>query len=79
MKARIFITARPSAESSRRASREPTDDPTPQSFNLEADVRAYQPDREYFKQPAPASTMVEVWRMTSPEYLIEMSAIAVIV
>jgi enamine deaminase RidA (YjgF/YER057c/UK114 family) len=35
--------------------------------------------REYFKQPAPASTMVEVCKMTSPEYLIEMGAIAVIV
>ena len=34
--------------------------------------------REYFKPPAPASTMVEVCKMTSPEYLIEMSAIAVI-
>jgi enamine deaminase RidA (YjgF/YER057c/UK114 family) len=31
--------------------------------------------REYFK---PASTMVEVAKMTSPEYLIEMSAIAVV-
>jgi enamine deaminase RidA (YjgF/YER057c/UK114 family) len=34
--------------------------------------------REYFKPPAPASTMVEVTKMTSPEYLIEMSAIAVL-
>lgn len=34
--------------------------------------------REYFNQPAPASTMVEVCKMTSPEYLIEMSAIAAI-
>jgi len=34
--------------------------------------------REYFNQPVPASTMVEVCKMTSPEYLIEMSAIAVI-
>jgi enamine deaminase RidA (YjgF/YER057c/UK114 family) len=34
--------------------------------------------RDYFKAPAPASTMVEVAKMTSPDYLIEMSAIAVI-
>jgi 2-iminobutanoate/2-iminopropanoate deaminase len=34
--------------------------------------------REYFKAPAPASTMVEVCKMTSPEYLIEISAIAVL-
>ena len=34
--------------------------------------------REYFPAPAPASTMVEVTKMTSPEYLIEISAIAVI-
>jgi 2-iminobutanoate/2-iminopropanoate deaminase len=34
--------------------------------------------REYFPPPAPASTMVEVTKMTSPDYLIEMNAIAVI-
>lgn len=34
--------------------------------------------REYFPAPAPASTMVEVTKMTSPHWLIEMSAIAVI-
>lgn len=34
--------------------------------------------REYFEEPLPASTMVEVTKMTSPDYLIEMSAIAVI-
>ena len=34
--------------------------------------------REYFKAPAPASTMVEVCKMTSPEYLIEINAIAVL-
>ena len=34
--------------------------------------------RQYFKAPAPASTMVEVSKFTSPEYLIEMSAIAVL-
>ena len=34
--------------------------------------------REYFKPPLPASTMVEIVKMTSPDYLIEMNAIAVI-
>lgn len=34
--------------------------------------------REYFNEPAPASTMVEITKMTSPEYLIEINAIAVI-
>ena len=34
--------------------------------------------QEFFKPPAPASTMVEVSKMVSPEYLIEISAIAVI-
>ena len=34
--------------------------------------------RAYFKAPAPASTMVEVTKMTSPDYLIEISAIAVL-
>jgi 2-iminobutanoate/2-iminopropanoate deaminase len=34
--------------------------------------------REYFKPPLPASTMVEVAKMVSAEYLIEISAIAVI-
>lgn len=34
--------------------------------------------REYFEAPVPASTMVEVSKMVKPEYLIEISAIAVI-
>ncbi len=34
--------------------------------------------REYFESPVPASTMVEVAKMVKPEYLIEISAIAVI-
>src|SRR6202171_4707183 len=34
--------------------------------------------REYFKPPAPASTIVEVCKMPSPEYLIEINAIAVL-
>jgi enamine deaminase RidA (YjgF/YER057c/UK114 family) len=34
--------------------------------------------REYFAVPLPASTMVEVSKMVSPDYLIEISAIAVL-
>jgi enamine deaminase RidA (YjgF/YER057c/UK114 family) len=34
--------------------------------------------REYFKEPLPASTMVEVAKLVKPEYLIEISAIALI-
>ena len=34
--------------------------------------------REYFPSEAPASTMVEVSKMVKPEYLIEISAIAVL-
>src|SRR5437879_11375083 len=34
--------------------------------------------REYFKPPLPASTMVEFTTMVSPDYLIEINAIAVV-
>src|SRR5882724_1527317 len=34
--------------------------------------------REYFTGIAPASTMVEICKMTSPDYLIEINAIAVL-
>ncbi|HEY0920113.1 RidA family protein [Devosia sp.] len=34
--------------------------------------------QRYFKAPLPASTLVEVAKMVSPEYLIEISAIAVV-
>ena len=34
--------------------------------------------REYFKAPASASTMVGSVQMMSPEYLIEINAIAVL-
>src|SRR3984885_8051581 len=33
---------------------------------------------QYFEPPLPASTMVEVTKMTSPDYLIEINAIAVL-
>ena len=34
--------------------------------------------REYFQVPLPASTMVEICKMSSPDYLIEINAIAVL-
>jgi enamine deaminase RidA (YjgF/YER057c/UK114 family) len=46
--------------------------------NMEHFDKIHKVRREYFKPPAPASTMVEVSKMTSPEYLIEMNAIAVL-
>jgi enamine deaminase RidA (YjgF/YER057c/UK114 family) len=46
--------------------------------NMEHFDKIHKVRREYFKPPAPASTMVEVSKMTSPEYLIEINAIAVL-
>ena len=46
--------------------------------NMEHFDKIHKVRREYFKAPAPASTMVEVTKMTSPDYLIEINAIAVI-
>src|SRR5215471_10768966 len=46
--------------------------------NMEHFDQIHKVRREYFKAPAPASTMVEVCKMTSPDYLIEINAIAVI-
>jgi len=46
--------------------------------NMEHFDKIHKVRREYFKQPAPASTMVEIAKMTSPEYLIEINAIALI-
>jgi len=46
--------------------------------NMEHFEAIHKVRREYFKAPAPASTMVEVTKMTSPEYLIEINAIAVV-
>jgi len=46
--------------------------------NIEHFDRIHKVRREYFKSPAPASTMVEVTKMVSPDYLIEISAIAVV-
>src|ERR671931_737713 len=46
--------------------------------NMEHFDEIHKVRRDYFKPPLPASTMVEVTKMTSPDYLIEMSAIAVV-
>jgi len=46
--------------------------------NMEHFEKIHKVRREYFKSPPPASTMVEVTKMTSPDYLIEINAIAVI-
>jgi len=46
--------------------------------NMEQFDKIHKVRREYFKEPLPASTMVEVVKMTHPDYLIEISAIAVI-
>jgi 2-iminobutanoate/2-iminopropanoate deaminase len=46
--------------------------------NMEHFEQIHKVRREYFRPPAPASTMVEVCKMTPPDYLIEINAIAVI-
>src|SRR5215212_9630716 len=46
--------------------------------NMEHFKQIHEVRSRYFKPPLPASTMVEVSKMTSPEFLIEISAIAVI-
>jgi 2-iminobutanoate/2-iminopropanoate deaminase len=46
--------------------------------NIEHFEKIHRVRREYFKSPAPASTMVEVTKMVSPDYLIEISAIALV-
>ena len=46
--------------------------------NMEHFEKIHKVRREYFTAPAPASTMVEVTKMTSPDYLIEINAIALI-
>jgi len=47
--------------------------------NMEHFDKIHKVRREYFKAPPPASTMVEVTKMTSPDYLIEIIAIALVV
>jgi 2-iminobutanoate/2-iminopropanoate deaminase len=46
--------------------------------NMEHFDAIHEVRRQYFKPPLPASTMVEVTKMVSPDYLIEINAIAVI-
>ena len=46
--------------------------------NMEHFESIHKVRREYFRSPAPASTMVEVSKFTSPDYLIEINAIAVV-
>ena len=46
--------------------------------NMEHFDQIHKVRREYFGSPPPASTMVEVTKMTSPDYLIEINAIAVL-
>src|SRR3954465_3177838 len=47
--------------------------------NMEQFDRIHKARSKYFKAaPPPASTMVEVSKFTSPDYLIEMNAIAVL-
>ena len=46
--------------------------------NMEHFEKIHKVRREYFKSPAPASTMVEVSKFTSPDYLIEINAIAMV-
>jgi enamine deaminase RidA (YjgF/YER057c/UK114 family) len=46
--------------------------------NIEQFDAIHKVRREYFPPPAPASTMVEVTKMVSPDYLIEINAIAVV-
>ena len=46
--------------------------------NMEHFDQIHKVRRQYFKVPAPASTMVEICKMTSPDYLIEINAIAVL-
>jgi 2-iminobutanoate/2-iminopropanoate deaminase len=46
--------------------------------NMEHFDTIHEVRRQYFNPPLPASTMVEVTKMVSPDYLIEINAIAVV-
>jgi 2-iminobutanoate/2-iminopropanoate deaminase len=46
--------------------------------NMEHFDKIHEVRKQYFKPPLPASTMVEVNKMTSPDCLIEINAIAVV-
>lgn len=46
--------------------------------NMEDFERIHEVRKRFFRPPLPASTMVEVTKLAAPEYLIEISAIAVL-
>jgi reactive intermediate/imine deaminase len=46
--------------------------------NMEDFAKIHEVRAQYFTEPLPASTMVEVSKLAHPDYLIEISAIAVI-
>jgi reactive intermediate/imine deaminase len=46
--------------------------------NMEDFAKIHEIRAQYFQEPLPASTMVEVSKLAHPDYLIEISAIAVI-
>ena len=46
--------------------------------NIEDFAKIHEIRARYFANPLPASTMVEVSKMVDPDYLVEISAIAVI-
>jgi 2-iminobutanoate/2-iminopropanoate deaminase len=46
--------------------------------NMEDFDKIHEVRAEYFAEPLPASTMVEVAKLVDPDYLIEISAIAVV-
>jgi 2-iminobutanoate/2-iminopropanoate deaminase len=46
--------------------------------NMEHFDKIHKVRQQYFKPPLPASTMVEVTKMVSPDYLIEINALAVV-
>jgi 2-iminobutanoate/2-iminopropanoate deaminase len=46
--------------------------------NMEDFAKIHEVRARYFSEPLPASTMVEVSKLAHPDYLIEISAIAVI-
>jgi enamine deaminase RidA (YjgF/YER057c/UK114 family) len=46
--------------------------------NMEDFAKIHEVRARYFTEPLPASTMVEVSKLAHPDYLIEISAIAVV-
>ncbi len=47
--------------------------------NMEDFAKIHEVRAQYFSEPLPASTMVEVSKLAHPDYLIEINAIAVVV